>query len=640
MSDGNKLWLEERILVLAPTAADAALSQSILADAGLACHVCIDPGSLCRAYTEGAGALLLTEEVLGASDSDNLLGLLHQQPPWSDVPILLLTSRGADSAVAVEALELLGNVTLLERPVRLNTLVSALRTALRARRRQYELRKQLVDSRRSEERLRLTSLATGVTLFEQDADLRYVWLHNPIPGYAAEGVVGRTEEEIDSTVDDRAALIRAKKEVLSTGKGTRLEVPERLRGGRRCYQVTLEPKLDADGRVVGLVGAGVDMTDRMHLEEALREADRRKNEFLAMLGHELRNPLAPLRSAVEALRRQPPDGEARERLYAMMERQVAHLSRLVDDLLDMSRITRGLVELRRGPVNLADVADQAAEMAAPALEARGHDLSVTLPHRPVRVHGDATRLTQVAFNLLNNATKYTDPGGRIRMIVERDGEQAVIRVRDTGTGMTADLVPKVFDLFTQGDRTPDRSQGGLGLGLTLVKRLVEMHGGTVEARSEGPGKGSEFIVRLPALPSEAETPPPARTSTPATAAQVGRALVVDDNFDVAEALTWGLEGLAREIKMVHSGAAAIEMAQRWPPDLILCDLGMPGMDGYETCRRLRQVPGLTRAVIVAVSGYGGEAERRKSQAAGFDCHLVKPASRATLEELVKSTAGR
>ncbi len=388
-----------------------------------------------------------------------------------------------------------------------------------------------------------------------------------------------------------------------------------------------------------MTGAAVDITERKHMEEALREADRRKDEFLAMLGHELRNPLAPLRGVMETLRRQRLDGPALERAYAMMDRQVAHLSRLVDDLLDVSRITRGLVELLKEPVNLAEVADQAVEMAMPAIEGRGHELNLSLPRKPLRVEGDATRLTQVLFNLLNNAAKYTGPGGTIWLTVERDAGQAVVRVRDNGTGMTPDLVPRVFDLFTQGERTLDRSQGGLGLGLTLVRRLVEMHGGTVAAKSDGPGRGSEFIVRLPALPADPEPPLSARPSAPPPdAVQVGRALVVDDVPDIAESFSWLLAGLAREVRTAHSGQTAVEQARDFRPDLVLCDLGMPGMDGYETCRRLRELPGLEKAVIAAVSGYGGAEFERKSQEAGFDRHLVKPIGRAVLEELVKSAA--
>ncbi len=383
-----------------------------------------------------------------------------------------------------------------------------------------------------------------------------------------------------------------------------------------------------------MTGAAVDITDRKHMEEALREADRRKDEFLAMLGHELRNPLAPLRSVTEILLRHEPKGDVRERAYQMMGRQVGHLTRLVDDLLDVSRITRGLVDLRRERVNLAGVAEQAVEMVTPVVEGRGHDLQLSLPRKAPEVEGDPARLTQVVFNLLNNAAKYTDAGGKIWLTVERAGDRAVIRVRDNGPGMPAGLVPRVFDLFTQGDRTPDRSQGGLGLGLTLVKRLVEMHGGTVEARSGGPGKGSEFTVRLPALPAEETQPARPRGAGPPQTAQVGRALVIDDNVDVAESMTWTLKGLAREIKVVHSGPSALELVRTWPPDLILCDIGMPGMDGYETCRRLRQVPGLGTTLIAAVSGYAQEEGGRRSAEAGFDRHLVKPVGRDSVAELV------
>jgi PAS domain S-box-containing protein len=299
-------------------------------------------------------------------------------------------------------------------------------------------------------------------------------------------------------------------EALRTGGPVADEVDYLMADGSvRHATVVVTGLKDDAGHISTLIVEGQDDTDRKRGEEWLRQADRRKNEFLAMLGHELRNPLAPLRNAIAVLQRQRLEGAALEWACAVLDRQVRHLTRLVEDLLDVSRISHGHIELRREPVSLAEMAKHAAEMASPAVEAKGHDLSLSLPSGPLEVEGDPTRLTQVIFNLLHNAAKYTSQGGNIWLAVERDGDQAVVRVRDNGMGMKVDLVPHVFDLFTQGERTLDRSQGGLGVGLTLVKRLVEMHGGTVEAKCEGPDKGSEFIVRLPALQSEAEKPRPA-----------------------------------------------------------------------------------------------------------------------------------
>jgi two-component system CheB/CheR fusion protein len=389
-----------------------------------------------------------------------------------------------------------------------------------------------------------------------------------------------------------------------------------------------------------LAGACVDITERKKLEDELREADRRKDEFLAMLGHELRNPLAPLSNASTILRRPNLDRATIERAHAMMERQVGHLSRLVNDLLDVSRISVGVIELKRAPVDLCEVADQAVEMAMPELERQGHELTLTLSCKPLMVDGDAARLTQVIFNLLNNAAKYTPTGGYVSLTLERDYDQVVVRVRDNGFGMTRELVPRVFEMFSQGTRTLDRSQGGLGLGLTLVKRLVEMHGGTVAASSAGLGLGSEFWVRLPALPAQFQPPVQAETPEPEPTPSAETALVIDDVADIADSCAWLFEGLISEVRVAYSGAQALEIARIRPPGLILCDLGMPGMDGYETCRRLRQLPGLERTIVAAVSGYGGDEYVRASKEAGFDRHLVKPISRAMLEGLVQSLANR
>lgn len=492
--------------------------------------------------------------------------------------------------------------------------------------------------RASEERLRqILASATDFAIFTFDAD-HHITVWSPgaaaVFGHTEAEMLGRPADEV-FTPEDRAAGIAEREAEQARREGRAADERWHVRkGGERFFASGVMTPFDG-----GFVKVLRDLTDRKRMEDELREADRRKDEFLAMLGHELRNPLAPLRSVMEVLLHRKPEGDFRERIYEMMDRQVEHLARLVDDLLDVSRITRGFVELRNEPVNLADVADPAVEMVGPAVEDRRHDLSLPLPRNPVWVEGDSARLTQVVFNLLSNAAKFTDPGGKIWLSVEREGEQAIVRVRDNGSGMTSDLAPKVFDLFTQGQRTPDRSQGGLGLGLTLVKRLVQMHGGTVEGRSEGPGKGSEFAVRLPALPAEAGQPKlPSLSQAPLAAAPIVSVLVIDDNYDVAQSTTWMLEGLARETRMAHSGQAAMDLVREWRPDIILCDLGMPGMDGYQTCQRLRQVPELEKIHVAAVSGCGGEEDRRKSKEAGFDCHLVKPISRTALEDLVQIAA--
>jgi PAS domain S-box-containing protein len=464
-----------------------------------------------------------------------------------------------------------------------------------------------------------------------------------ILGYAAEEILGQPGSLFFAEEDRRAGMFeRELKTAAEAGRATDENWQVRKDGGRFWASGTTTALRDEAGKLRGFAKIFRDLTDRKRLEEELRDASRRKDEFLATLAHELRNPLTPLRGVTEALRRQQFEGPALDRAYAMMDRQVEHLIRLVDDLLDVSRITRGLVGLRKEPVSLADVVGQAVEMANPAIQGRGHDLTLTLPREPLSVEGDRVRLTQVVFNLLHNAAKYTDPGGKVWLTAGREGGQAVVRVRDSGQGMASDLVPKVFDLFTQAERPPDRSQGGLGLGLTLVRRLVEMHGGTVEARSEGPGKGSEFIIRLPQMRAEpAEAPqPPRQPLAPAAAALVDRVLVVDDNREVAESLVMLLQGLARDVRMVHSGQEALDVAKEYHPNVIVCDLGMPGMDGYEVARRARREPGLANTLLAAVSGYGQDEHRRRSKEAGFDRHLVKPIGWATLEELLKGAAGR
>jgi signal transduction histidine kinase len=359
-------------------------------------------------------------------------------------------------------------------------------------------------------------------------------------------------------------------------------------------------------------------------ERRLREADRRKDEFLAMLAHELRNPLAPIRNAVHVMKLlDTPDPNVR-RSRDMIERQVQHLARLVDDLLEVSRITSGKIKLYKEPVDLAAVVARAVETSRPLIDARRHRLTVTLPPQTVCVEGDVTRLAQVLANLLNNAAKYTPDGGQIWLTAEAAGGEAVVRVRDTGMGIAADLLPTLFELFTQGDRSLARSEGGLGIGLTLVKRLVEMHGGRVEVSSAGPGKGSEFTVRLPALP-----PGTVRRAAAAacdlTDAPCRRVLVVDDNKDSAESLAMLLAIKGHEVSTAHDGPGALEAARTFRPEVVLLDIGLPGMDGFTVAQRLREQPEFAQVGLLALTGYGQEEDRRRAEEAGFNAHMVKPA---------------
>jgi signal transduction histidine kinase/DNA-binding response OmpR family regulator len=370
--------------------------------------------------------------------------------------------------------------------------------------------------------------------------------------------------------------------------------------------------------------------DNARLHREVQQADRQKNEFLSMLAHELRNPLAPIRNAVEVMRLRA-DAPA-EFAWArdIIDRQVRQLARLVDDLLDVSRITRGRIELRPEPLDLGAVARQAIEASRPFVESKQHRLHVHLPPDQLPVHGDPTRLAQVLTNLLINAAKYTEEGGEIWLSARRDGGEAVVSVRDTGVGIPPDMLAAVFDLFIQVEHAIDRSQGGLGVGLTLVRRLVELHGGSVRAFSEGPGKGSEFVVRLPVLPADAGPVAAGANGTVSHPVGTLRVLVVDDNVDTAATLAALLENDGHQVRRAHDGPGALTAADAFCPDAVFLDLGLPGMDGYEVARRLRLRTADSKPLLVAVSGYGRDEDRRRSRMAGFDHHLVKPAELSVL----------
>ena len=393
------------------------------------------------------------------------------------------------------------------------------------------------------------------------------------------------------------------------------------------------PVQDVGGKVIGMRAFVRDITDRKRAEEALRVADRRKDEFIATLSHELRNPLTPIRNGLQVLRKSNELGPDGKRVQEMMERQVEHLVRLVDDLLEVSRVNHGKIELRKERLDIAVVVGRTVDLNRELIDAAGIRLGVTLSDAPVVVDADPVRLAQVFGNLLNNAAKYTERGGHIEVAVRRMDDEAVITVADTGVGIPKDMLPHVFDLFAQVDRTLGRAKEGLGIGLSLARRLVELHGGRIEAASEGEGLGSRFVVRLPlATLVESETPAP--QSATCTTGSSRRVLVVDDTRDVADSLCLLLETMGAKVRVAYSGEQALTACAEFEPELVFLDIGMPEMDGFETARRLREQAAGREAILVALTGWGGRETRRRIKEAGFNRHLTKPADMGELNALL------
>jgi PAS domain S-box-containing protein len=462
-----------------------------------------------------------------------------------------------------------------------------------------------------------------------------------IKGYKAEEIVGKhfstfyPKEAVDKGWPE-AELKTAAVE----GRFEDLSWRVRKDDSQFWANVVITALRDEAGNLRGFSKITRDITERHQLERAKLQAEvmadlnRRKDEFLAMLSHELRNPLAAILNALHLLRLQKYEDPVQQRARGMIERQVEQLTRLVDDLLEVSRITSGRVRLRQEYLDLRGIVDRAVEVVRPLIAQRQHELSVALPPEPVWLFADPTRAEQVVVNLLSNAAKYTDERGRVWLTVRREGDEAVLRVRDSGLGIAPDLLPCIFDLFTQADRSLDRAQGGLGVGLSVVQRVVEMHGGRVEASSAGLGRGSEFTVRLPVAPPPTGQPPAGSAKTAEPAARGLRVLVVDDNVDTADSAAMLLRQSGRDVRVAYSGKAALETALAFQPDVVLLDLGLPEIDGYEVARRLRQNPVHNNVELIAVSGYGQEADRQRSKEAGFDEHVVKPVDPGKLQELL------
>ena len=504
-------WTESRVLLLAPTGRDALLASRVLSEAGIGAHVCSTLEELQRGIREGAGAALMTEEGLSATAVADLAGVLANQPAWSNLPVLVFSggeAKGEAVAPALRRLVEVADVTLLDRPIRKVTLISAVQAALRTRQRQYQVRDFLLQ-----------------------------------------------------------------------------------------------------------------------LERGVRERD----QFLAMLGHELRNPLGAILTAVQLMEQKEAKALTRER--TVIHRQTRLLSRLVDDLLDVSRVTSGKIALERVPVDIRELVERCVQGQAVTASSRRIELTLSVEESSFMTEGDPVRLEQIVNNLLTNALKYTPSGGHVEVTLAADGPDAEIRVKDTGVGIDSEVLPRVFDLFTQAESTLDRAQGGLGIGLTLVRSLVSLHGGTVRAESSGRGEGSTFIVRLPLAERAVsrdlqEAPhtagPPAR-----------RILLVEDNADVREGLKILLEEAGHEVRTAQDGLEGVELALAHQPEVALVDIGLPRLDGYAVARSLRESLG-HEVLLIALTGYGLPEDRRRAFESGFDAHLTKPVTLNAILELLAS----
>jgi PAS domain S-box-containing protein len=497
----------------------------------------------------------------------------------------------------------------------------------------------------SEERLRLAQTAGGVGVWDWQASTGGIWWSDSMwTIYGAKPVPPVEVEDLwRSTLhpEDRPRVEEELSVLLADGAKTSLRDEFRIlwpSGEVRWVEFIARLERDGAGHPLRMLGVNADITERKRLEENLRhvaeelsESDRRKDQFLAMLAHELRNPLAPIRNAVEILRLMPDHVEAVQSATTLMDRQIAQMVRLVDDLLDVSRISRGKIELRVSQVELVSAVSEVVESIRPLASELKHALTSSLPSEPITVNADPTRLAQLVGNLLHNACKFTPPGGQISIRVERDGQHAAICVTDTGVGIAADQLSRIFEMFVQGDTSLERAQSGLGIGLTLVKQLTEMHGGAVEGRSAGQGMGSEFTVRLP-LPIQQQTK--AKTSQLAHNHPLkvfGRILVVDDNRDSAESLAMLLKSHGNTVTTAFDGLHALEVGAEFLPDVVLLDIGLPKLNGYDTARRIRQEKWGRDVVLVAITGWGKDEDRRRSSEAGFNSHLVKP---VVFEQLV------
>jgi PAS domain S-box-containing protein len=579
--------------------------------------------------------LIVLDVMLPQLDGFGVLRQLRGNARTASVPIIMLSARGGEES-RVGGIQA-GADDYLVKPFSARELQARVSGHLQMARLRREASEAL---RKSHEQFQTVFdvAPVGICLMDNELRIRQI---NPKARPIFEEIEltpGRNIAEVlhvswrHEYVEEIVARLR---HTLATGEPYLAhERVEERRDGKpaQYYDWQLHRVILPDGSY-GVVCYFNDVTNHLKARRALAEADRRKDEFLATLAHELRNPLFPLRNGLEIMKRANGDEATTREMQEVMERQLSALIRLVDDLLDVNRINRGKVELRKSPVALESAIQQAMETSQPLIDAGGHRLAVNMPAEPLFVMGDLTRLAQVFSNILNNAAKHSQGPGHIGLTVTRDGACVIVSVRDTGLGIPPSMLHRVFDLFTQTHRSPDRPRGGLGVGLSLVKGLVELHGGSVEARSAGEGKGSEFIVRLPLLgegvAGDAMIPGVTRP-----ASEQRRILVVDDDVDAAISVATLLRLFGNETRTAHDGLEGIALAESYRPDVIVLDVGMPTLDGYETARRIREEPWGKDVALIAITGWGREEDRRRSREAGFDYHLIKPPAPAVLMQVL------
>lgn len=632
----------DRLLLLVPTSRDAQLSSEILGRAGVSCTTCPGLDQLPAALDQSVASLLIAEEIFARDHRGLLVSWLARQEPWSDLPVILLARPGADSETLTRAVEQLSNVTVIDRPTRIATLVSVARSAIRARKRQYQLREHLILRERTETLLResaeevrtlLDTLPVGVVMsFDTEG-------RNITGNARAHTLLGVPSGE---TFDDRVRIFDGDNEIpFERHPLTRAARGENvvahhvdLHVGEALIHamVWATPLRNVQGEPRGGLAAILDLTEQRRAEMALRESDRRKDEFLAILAHELRNPLAPVRTALDVLRRET-EPSLRQSLHEIIERQVETMVRLVNDLLDVSRIARGITDLDEQIVDLGQIVRSAIEISQPLIVAGRHRLITHLPPHPIRMRADPVRLAQVFANLLNNAAKYTPVAGEIVIRVDASDHEVSIAVEDNGIGIAKEMLTAVFDMFRQIRDEGQKPSSGLGIGLTLVKRLVEQHHGSVVAESDGIGHGSRFIVRLPLM----EIDGPAKTypqSDTAFSLRGLRVLIADDNEDAATVLGQLIQLLGGICTVVHAGDEVLDALRAGKPAVAILDIGMPHLDGYEVARRVRALSEFDDVVLVALTGWGQAEDKRRSREAGFDFHLVKPAAYEALKAVL------